>query len=74
MVEGVIITLLVVVVVLQWRLMASWSRENAIKIEMGYIAAEADIMKRSKASQGQVTYTRKHATPRFVPVNENLQG
>jgi hypothetical protein len=61
-------------VVLQWRLMAAWSRENAIKIEKDYYATEVDIALRSKASQSQVTYTRKNAAPRFTPLHESMQG
>ena len=73
MVEGIIM-LLLMIVVLQWRLMAAWSREKEIAEHRDYISAAADIIVRSKASQSQVTYTRKHQTPRFVPLNENLQG
>ena len=73
-VEGIIIMLLLMIVVLQWRLMAAWSREKEIAEHRDYISAAADIIVRSKASQSQVTYTRKHQTPRFVPLNENLQG
>ncbi len=73
-VETIIIGLLCAVVVLQWRLMAAWTRENAIKKEMSDMSAEADISMRSKGSQSQVAYLMDGAQPRFQPLNESLQG
>ena len=75
MVESIIIILLLcAVVVLQWRLMASWRREEATKTKMSGAAAALDRGARSKASQTQVTYLRDRAQPRFQPLREYIQG
>ena len=66
--------MLLLIVVLQWRLMAAWAREGRAVAALSRVELACSVGVRSKGSQSQTTYRLNHAQPRFQPLPEHQQG